>query len=175
MPIIVGNTAKEEAVFGSDLQAARIGIATSFGKNAVRAFKFYGLNEGGTPLADQRLGDVPMQAATDILYRCVTVAISRSTARAGLPVWQYQYDYGTNVFHSAEQGVLFELEPKIEAKQAPLAAYWANFARSGDPNGPGLPHWPRYRTNDQGYLEFGQAGPVALAKLRQPLCGWMSG
>jgi para-nitrobenzyl esterase len=36
--------------------------------------------------------------------------------------------------------------PGREELSRVMMSYWANFARTGDPNGPGLPQWPRWNT-----------------------------
>ncbi len=47
-----------------------------------------------------------------------------------------------------------------------VATYWTNFAKRGDPNGPGVPHWPRYSHTDRKVMYFkntAQPGPVPSA------------
>lgn len=47
-------------------------------------------------------------------------------------------------------------EPTTEDKELAkiMSAYWANFAKTGDPNGEGLPVWPLYNTQKEEILDI---------------------
>lgn len=83
--------------------------------------------------------------------------------------------------HSADLPYVFGYFPKsgniagrftdTDQKLADLMeTFWTNFAKTGDPNGAGLPHWPRQGDSDT-YLEFQQDGSVDLgSELRASQC-----
>jgi para-nitrobenzyl esterase len=52
-----------------------------------------------------------------------------------------------------------------------IQTYWANFARTGNPNGNGLPEWPKANPKSRPYLEFTiHDGPVVREAQRRELC-----
>ena len=168
-PLVIGINAKELTLHGG-ADAAVPTLRREFGANAERALRLYGLQPGGTPVSDPRLGDVTMQLANDLTFRCPTVAVSNALTALGGKVWQYQFDYappGGSVSHASEVGYLFN-EP--QPGQPPLQAYWTNFVRFGTPNGPGLVTWPAYDRQGRAYMAFDQDGPVAKAGLRRAIC-----
>ena len=50
-----------------------------------------------------------------------------------------------------------------------LSSYWTNFAKNGDPNGEGLPEWPRYQPDTDLALVVGDAVGVEPGVLKQKL------
>jgi para-nitrobenzyl esterase len=51
--------------------------------------------------------------------------------------------------------------PGDRALARDVSAYWSNFARSGDPNGRGLPHWPAFTNVSARVLYLGD--PISVA------------
>ncbi len=97
-------------------------------------------------------------------------------ARQGLPSYEYRFSYVAASMrtqwpgapHATEIPYVFDtvaakygkdLTPADEATAKAANAYWANFAKTGDPNGPGLAHWPRYAPATDGIMDFTPDGP----------------
>ncbi len=53
------------------------------------------------------------------------------------------------------------MAPPDEATAKAALAYWVAFAKTGDPDGEGRPHWPQYSTSEDQLMNFTNAGPVA--------------
>jgi para-nitrobenzyl esterase len=110
-------------------------------------------------------------------------AWARLQSRAGAPVYLYRFSRrppfpensvqaGWGASHFAELWYMFgQLDRQrwawTEADRrlsATMVDQWLAFARTGDPNGGGLPAWPLFDEADPGFLELGdtiEAKPFA--------------
>ena len=86
---------------------------------------------------------------------------------AGSSSYMYEFatarsqDHGLGAYHGAEIPYIFDTHDNwlpttpwdIELTDS-MTQYWVNFAKSGNPNGPSLPHWPNYSAEKPAVLKL---------------------
>ncbi len=184
VPLLAGSNGDEGTIFTlrppvQSVEGYRMLVRAVYGRLAEEVLALYPVREASEiPRAlATMLGDLGFVAGMRAFVRGMTGAKSRAylyhfTMRPPGP-----FGDRLGAFHGAEIPFVFDnlnkgLTPSDGRRQALARAMsnsWIQFARTGDPHGPGLPHWPPYDPATDRHLEFGEVIRVGQG-LRKEAC-----
>lgn len=181
VPVIVGSNADEATVFLKQLPVKRvIGyrllMRMFYGKYSSQVLDLFPAR------TDADVRDALNQAVTIGVFTTAARRTARCLAAGKSKVWLYHFVRvpplpvlkPLGAFHSAEIPYVFgnmhlpwgfdETDRKISRS---MVRAWTIFARTGNPNGSGLSHWPVYDANTDLCLVFGENIHVVAGFHRQ--------
>jgi para-nitrobenzyl esterase len=170
VPLLLGTNSEDTGtVAGKTLDD----LFATFGPYADQANKVYAGDGASEKVIRQRVG-------SDHVENEPIRMTARAFAARGLPVYEFRFSYvaeslrkeWTGAHHASEIPFVFntvssrygkDLTDQDDKISKMMLQYWVNYAKTGDPNGEGLPVWPRYSTKDDVLMNFTDKGiPVAM-------------
>jgi para-nitrobenzyl esterase len=128
------------------------------------------------------------QASNDIVAACPIGAEAALTTNTGRRAFVYRFDRSIpgkgeselGAFHSLELPYVFgtfqvrtfswlPFTPTDQKLSQIIQSYWTNFAKTGDPNGPGLPRWVPWSTDQESFISFSHSGDAVSQQHYSPM------
>lgn len=174
VPVLIGYTANE----GQEFIAGRTITTTNFTDELERHFPAFLVRltapeSGGT---DKAARSAALAYERDVRFGWSMWTWARLASRkheAG--AWFYQFtqptpypadspEAGWGAAHGSDMPYVFghldnypwAWTPQDQALSSMMSAYWTNFARSGNPNGQGLPEWPNFTSENPVTMQLGE-------------------
>jgi para-nitrobenzyl esterase len=162
VPAIIGTNADEGGFFQKNVPVKttdqlRAYLSDNFGSAFPEAWEYYGAaTDDAVPKA---IADVFGDAMFNYGVRGTARALAKKQPKTFRYVLTHTGAYTADPpTHADDIAYVFgtgELGARDRAVSDAIVSSFANFAATGDPNGPGAPHWPTYDPQRDNYVELG--------------------